>query len=329
MALPTIHILYENPDWLPPLVDGLTAEGFEHTLIEVVEGLVDGTQAPPEGIFINRMSPSSHTRGHGTSVGLMREVLAWLEAWDRRVINGSRAFELEVSKLRQDLVLRKHGILTPKTVLAVGREHLLKAAQGFDAMGVPFITKHNQGGKGLGIALFNNSDELAAHLDSDAFDAGPREQMLIQQYIVPAAPFITRVEIVGDRFLFAMQSSTEGGFELCPADACQVPLQPKGQPDNCPIDGSAKFSPAPLDAHDALVRSYIKMCRAEGIEVAGIEFVEDAEGRRYTYDINGTTNYNSALGRQVGVDGMRELARYIKREVVGAETTWSAAQAHA
>jgi glutathione synthase/RimK-type ligase-like ATP-grasp enzyme len=57
------------------------------------------------------------------------------------------------------------------------------------------------------------------------------------------------------------------------------------------------------------------MIAAEGIEVAGIEFVEDAEGRRYTYDINGTTNYSGALARQTGIDGMRELARYVKRQV--------------
>ena len=26
--LPTVHILYENPAWLPPLVEGLEREGF-------------------------------------------------------------------------------------------------------------------------------------------------------------------------------------------------------------------------------------------------------------------------------------------------------------
>ena len=56
-----------------------------------------------------------------------------------------------MSKLRQDLVLRRHGIRTPRTVLAVGREHLRAAAATFDG---PFITKHDQGGKGLGIRLF-------------------------------------------------------------------------------------------------------------------------------------------------------------------------------
>ena len=108
--------------------------------------------------------------------------------------------------------------------------------------------------------------------------------------------------------VLAMHSSTATGFELCPSDACQAPTS---NPDVCSIDGGSKFSPSPLTAHDPLVRSYIAMMRAENLEVAGIEFVTDEQGRRYTYDINGTTNYNSVLGREVGVDGMREMARYL------------------
>ncbi len=305
----TVHILFEHPDWLPPLIDGLEAEGLPHQLWPVVDGTVASAEPPPPGIWLNRMSPSSHTRGHDASVALMGEILAWLEDHGATVVNGSRAYRLEMSKLRQDLVLRRHGIKTPRTVLAVGREHLLATAKTFTG---PFITKHNQGGKGLGIKLFNAPDELAAHLDSPGFDPGPRGLMIIQQYIAPREPYITRVEIVGGRFLYAMRSSTAQGFELCPADACQVPA-PSTAPEVCPADGSSdKFSPAPLTADDPLVQSYIQMAAAEGIALCGIEFVEGQDGERYTYDINGTTNYNSAVGRQVGVDGMREVARHIR-----------------
>ena len=312
MSQPPVYVLFENPDWLPPLIEGLEAEGFPVVPVEIDQGYVDPASTPPDGIWLNRISPSSHTRGHTGSVELTRELLFQLELHGRRVINGSAAFELEMSKLRQDLVLKKHGILTPRTVLAVGREALLTQAKTFDG---PFITKHNQGGKGLGIQLFQSADQLASWLDSPFFDDGPGGKVILQQYIQSAEPFITRVEIVGDRFLYAMRSSTTDGFELCPSDACQVT---KG-PEVCPADGgSSKFSPSPITADDPLVRSYVRMLRAEGIEVAGIEFVEDAQGRRYTYDINGTTNYSGVLGRQIGIDGMRELARYLRRTVVPA-----------
>ena len=73
----------------------------------------------------------------------------------------------------------------------------------------------------------------------------------------------------------------------------------------------------PVDANDIpLVQQYIGLMKAEGIEIAGIEFVEDQEGNRYTYDINGTTNYSGVLGEKIRIDGMREFARWIRREVV-------------
>ena len=309
MTLPTVHILYENPDWLPPLVGALSAEEFPIQLHHVWRGVVDPARAPEPGIWLNRMSPSSHTRGHVESVALMREMLAWIESYGRRVVNGSHVFDIEVSKLRQDLVLRRHGILTPRTVLVVGRDEIVKAAQSFDG---PFLTKHNQGGKGLGIRLFTTADELPAYLDSPEFDPDPNRQIVLQEYIAAAQPFVTRVEIVGGRFLFAMRSSTAGGFELCPADACQAERK---LAEVCPADGSAEFSQSPLAADDKLVQQYLKLCAAEGIEVAGIEFVESAGGQRYTYDINANTNYNGALGRQIGIDGMREVAAWLKREV--------------
>ena len=169
-VLPTINILYENPAWIPPLHEALVQEGFRVRLVHVDEGSIDSSAAPPDGIWMNRISPSSHTRGHVHTVELARQLLYWLESSGRRVINGLSAFELEMSKLRQDLVLRRHGIRTPRTVLAVGREHLLAAAATFDG---PFITKHDQGGKGLGIRLFHDPQELEADLDGEGFDAGP------------------------------------------------------------------------------------------------------------------------------------------------------------
>jgi hypothetical protein len=85
-------------------------------------------------------------------------------------------------------------------------------------------------------------------------------------------------------------------------------------------NGSATFSPSPLQASDPIVVQYIELCRAERIDMAGIEFVEGPDGRRYTYDINANTNYNAALGHEIGVDGMREVARWLKVEALRMET---------
>ena len=315
-SLPTVHILYENPAWLPPIEKALQAEGFPYELHHIWKGSIDPSQEPPAGIWWNRMSPSSHTRGHAESVALMREVLAWLESWGRWVLNGSHALELEVSKLRQELALRRYGIRSPRTLLANDRDSLVELARSFDG---PFITKHNQGGKGLGIQLFYSAEQLADYLDSDDFDPGPNGQIILQEYIQAAEPYITRIEIAFGKFLFAMRSGTEDGFQLCPSDACQAPSQ---APSLCASDGqyeastAPKFRASPLQADDPLVRQLITLTMGAGLDQAGIEFIEDADGNRYVYDINGTTNYSSGVEREVGVDGMLETVRALKAQVV-------------
>ncbi len=307
-TLPTIHIIYENPAWLPPLTEALETEGFPVNLVPIDSGLLDPAAPPPEGLWLNRISPSSHTRGHNNSVPLTRELLAWLQSHGRRVINGLNAFELEMSKLRQEIALAKHGILSPRTLLAVGTHQVLEAARRIEG---PFITKHNQGGKGLGIKLYYSVDQLEYDLRDADYDWGPDGKIILQQYIEPQEDRITRVEIVGGKFLYAMHSSTEAGFELCPSDACQMPSTPFS---NCPAETNQepKFSVADLTAEDPLVQNYLRLCSVEGIEVAGIEFVTDARGRRYTYDINGTTNYSSVLAKATGIEGMAEIARYLR-----------------
>jgi hypothetical protein len=306
----TVHVLYENAEWLPPLTEALASRGLDVVEHFVDGGTIDISSPPPEGVFINRMSPSSHTRGHQGGVIFMGEYLAWLESWGRRVINGSEAFALEVSKVRQHAILQSAAILTPRTIAVIGLEAMRQAARDLTP---PFITKHNQGGKGLGVQLFSSHEALDATLDVGGYDSSPDSVNLLQQYILPAEPFITRVEIVDGRFLYAIRSSTEGGFELCPADACAI------DDAFCPVGGQAdsgKFAlRRDITADDPLVRRLIKLCRAHRIDVAGIEFVEDVHGNRYVYDINGTTNYNSAVEAAHGLHGMGAIADLCLREL--------------
>jgi hypothetical protein len=276
-------------------------------------GVFDLSSAPPEGVFLNRMSPSSHTRGNQGGVRFLSEYLGHLEAHGRRVLNGSRAFALEMSKIRQDQALRAFRIRTPRTVAVVGNARLKSAARDME---LPFITKHNQGGKGLGVRLFRDLDTFNAYVDGPDFIAGPDDVTLLQQYIEPAEPFITRVEIVGGVFQYAIRSSTEEGFELCPAVEC-------GPEDAlCPVDGNGKFSlREDLTADDPLIRRYVDLMGAFRIDIAGIEFVEDRNGVRYTYDINGTTNYNQEVEDRHGLAGMEAIARLAAKTLAGAAAT--------
>ncbi len=301
-----IHILYENHDWLPPLRRALEARGLPWTEHLCDGGSFDLHDPPAEGVWLNRMSPSAQTRGNGDGVHQVRELLAVLERWDRPVINGSAAFALEVSKVRQLSALARAGIQSPRTRVVVGTAGLRDAAR---QMQLPFLIKHNQGGKGLGVRLFNDLDAFDRYIDGPDFEPAFDAVSLLQAYIAPAEPFITRVEIVDGRFLYAIRASTEGGFLLCPADACQI------DDAFCPVGETSKFSLSPLTAEDPLVQAYLRFCQDQRIDVAGIEFVEDAEGRRFTYDINMNTNFNGDVERAHGLDGMGAIAALCERRL--------------
>lgn len=302
----TIYILHENEEWVLPLraaLDELNApyeEWFLH------EGAIDMSEAPPEGVFYNRMSASSHTRGHRFGPEYAASVLAWLEAHGRHVVNGLKAVQLEVSKVIQYAELQKKGIRVPRTIFAVGKQHILEEAKRFE--GRPFITKHNRGGKGLGVQLFRSVEALKAYLESDAFEDPIDGITLLQEYIESPQSEIIRLEFVGGEFVYALRVDTSEGFELCPSDACQIGDQ------NCPTVRSKKHKfQVDLNFEAPQLEQYLAVLKDNDIGVAGIELIFDAEGNAYTYDINTNTNYNMAAESRAGLvaGGMKRIAQYL------------------
>ncbi|GAA4725029.1 glutathione synthase [Isoptericola chiayiensis] len=316
---PAIHALHENPEWFGVFAEALDAEGLPWVEWQLTDGTLDLAAAPPEGIFWSRISASSHTRDHGLSKDYSRAVLSWLEAHGRRTVNGRRVLELEMSKVDQLTALRAAGIEVPRTVAAVGRDRVVEAARRFtDTVPGPFVTKHNQGGKGLGVLKFSSVDDLADHVASADYDEPVDGITLIQEYVAAADGGITRVEIVGGRMLYAVRGDTErGGFQLCPADACEIdpttgrPVMPPGATiQMAPDDASSLFS-LREGYDDPVVDRYLAFTGDLGIEVAGIENIRTADGRVLTYDVNTNTNYNSGVELSAPASGPREIARHL------------------
>jgi hypothetical protein len=312
-----IYVIHENDAWVEPLRTAFTELRLPFEEWFLSEGLLDLAAAPPSGVFYNRMSASSHTRGHRYAAEYTAGVLAWLESHRRRVVNDSRALQLEVSKVAQYAALSRYGIRTPRTFAAVGRAHLIAAARQLSG---PFITKHNRAGKGLGVHLFQTAAALEVHLDSPAFEDSVDGVTLIQEYIQAPEPYITRVEFVGGRFLYAVRVDTSLGFELCPADVCQVgdAFCPVGEGAIAGQSTSAAVAPRFRvidDFRHPIVARYRKFIADHGIGIAGIEFITDRAGEIYTYDVNTNTNYNSDAEAAAGIYGMRAIAAYLGSEL--------------
>ncbi len=318
---PTLFVLHENPDWYAPLAAAFDAAGLRHEQWLLGDAVLDLDGSPPEGVFWSRMSASSHTRDHPFAKDQTRGVLAWLEAHGRRVVNGRRVLDLEMSKVEQLAALKAAGFDVPRTLAVAGAAELAAAAR---KLPVPFISKHNQGGKGLGVRSF------ATHADYDAYLAGPAYEppvdgiTLLQEYLVAATPQITRVEIVGAEFVYAITADTgRGGFQLCPADACALPAERPDDPRPEATSGGDAGPEASLfslraDFDHPIIGRYLDFAGQHGVEIAGFEFIETADGRLVTYDINTTTNYNTEIEAVAPRSALAAVTHFLTRLLTAA-----------
>jgi len=309
-----IYIIHENDEWVEPLRKELREVNVPFEEWHLGKGNVDHLDKPPQGIFYNRMSASSHTRGHRYAPEYTAVVLNWLEKNNRRVINNSRALSLEISKSLQYKELESFGIRTPKTVYCSNKESVLKSANAFRK---PFITKHNRAGKGLGVKLFNNKKELDSYVSSKNFEPSIDGITLLQEYIEAKPKVITRVEFVNSKFLYAVEVDASEGFELCPACPDDYIDVPESQfiGEFCPTIGN-KFRIIKNFERNEIIKKYKQFMEANGIEIAGIEYVIDKNGTIYTYDVNTNTNYNSQAEKNSGIKGMKSIAKFLKEELL-------------
>jgi glutathione synthase/RimK-type ligase-like ATP-grasp enzyme len=299
----TIYALHENPEWLPPFAAAFDAAGMDWEEWLLVTGTIDLESKPPGGVYWNRLSGSSHTRGHELSKDYTRAVLDWLDAHGRRVVNGRAVVEMEVSKVRQLTALKAFGIDVPRTIAVVGRDDLVRAARPFPT---PFITKHNQGGKGLGVWRFDDLVSFEAYVASEAFEEPVDGITLLQEYVPPRDGTITRVETVGYEYIYAITAdAARGGFQLYPADACEV--DERGQRKEAP----SLFALREGFTHP-IIDQLLGFARHHQLEVAGFEFIEAADGRLVVYDVNTNTNYNPEVEAVAPRSGPAAIARYLQ-----------------
>ena len=309
-----IAILYEHPDWFRPLFAELDRRGVPYQKLHVATHRFDPDEEPRWSLVFNRMSPSAWLRGHGDAIFFTQHYLAWLQSRGVRVVNGEAPFRLETSKAGQLALLRRLGLPAPRSRVIHTAAAAEPAAHG---LRFPVVVKPNVGGSGAGVTRFNTPDQLRAAAANGGFDFGVDGTALVQEFIPQRDGRITRVEVLGGCFLYAIRIYTPGdSFNLCPADVCQTVAGEELVRSACPADAPTNrlrvegFLPPP-DQIEAAER----IARASGIEVGGIEsFVDDRDGQLYWYDINALSNFVADAPRVVGFDPFQRLVNYLERE---------------
>lgn len=306
-----IYVIHENDDWLIPLRASFKKLNLPYEEWFINDLSLDLSSIPPLGVFYNRMSASAHTRDHRYAPEMTANVLAWLERHGRKVVNGRKALQLELRKSEQYISLQQFDILHPKTIVSNHKEALSKAV---DQLGkYPFILKPNRGGKGTGVQLFETKESLVQSIESDQIGESLDGIWLVQEYIKPAVGRIFRAEFVGGKFLYTVSIDTQNGFELCPADSCNI------EDVFCPAnneDLASKFIILKESGNSDLEK-YASFLDANDIGVGAIEYVEDVNGVKWVYDVNTNTNYNSKAEQDsyFKKEGMFEIAKFLGHEL--------------
>jgi len=301
-----VYIIHENDEWTLSLKLELKKLEVNFEDWHVEKANIDLGKNPPEGIFYNRMSASSHARGHRYAPEFTATILNWLKHHKRRIINNGNALALEISKSLQYLKLNEAGIKTPKSIYCNSKEQIVKAADHFLK---PFITKHNRAGRGLGVKLFQNKDELKKYVNGSNFEHSIDGITILQDYIEANPKVIHRVEFINSKFFYTVQVDASESFELCPADACNVEEQ------FCPTNPDGNKFMILKDYKNSEIVTYEKFLEQNDIEIAGIEYITDTSGIHYSYDVNTNTNYNSVAEKKAGMFGMKQIALFLKEEL--------------
>ena len=307
-----IGILDEHPEWSRRLIAALDARRLPYEKIDHSCHAFDPRDRDSHyAVLVNRTSPSSHTRGHAGVLFYTEAVLAHYEELGVPVINPLRAYRFEKSKALQLGLFERLGVRYPRAVVVNHREQILK---GLDRIAFPLVVKPNVGGSGAGIVRFDSPDALRAALPT--LDFGPDATALVQEYVEPAEGAIVRVEVLDGRALYAIRIVREASqdFNLCPADICQVPsASPSADAlGACPVDTRPGLSVSRFDAPREAVETAIRLTRAAGIDVGGVEYLVGArDGLAYFYDVNATSNFVADAPRVLGFDPYPAFVDYI------------------
>jgi hypothetical protein len=315
----SLAILYEHPVWFEPLFAELDRRGLAYRKLPAPDHCFDPGSLERPAVLFNRMSPSADRRDHGSGILYTLALLGDMELRGVRVINGSRAYRYETSKALQLSLLQSLGLRYPKARVFHDPRHAPEASEG---LRFPIVVKPNIGGSGAGVVRFDNRADLEAAAREGRVQLGVDHVGLVQEFVPARGGFITRVETLNGKYLYAIRVHLSGEtFNLCPADICQPPASTS--PGSQKLAGACAVDAAKTGLRvegvrppDDIIADVERTVAAAGIDVGGIEYmVDDRDGRPYFYDINALSNFVADAPRVIGFDTFVTLVDYLESVV--------------
>jgi len=306
-----VLVLFEHPEWQKPLFAALEQRGVRYETLDLKAAAFVAGDAPPARVVFNQASPSAYVRGNARAVPLALAYLRALEASGRAVLNGHRAFSLELSKTAQAALLGRLGIRTPRSIAFNDLDALRSRLERERAWKWPALLKPEQGGSGARITKLGSYDELRAHVESTPGIWEPDGVLLAQEYFEhDPERGIVRMELLGGELLYAMRVVSHGRYNLCPSEVCN-PTDGEG---HCEIPAAAPAPPVEFysfkDVPPEAVAQAKAIVTAGGVDIGGIEYLE-SDGERVFYDVNANSNLRAPIAEEWGVSPFARVAEWI------------------
>lgn len=308
-------VLFEHPEWQKPLFAALQRRNIRFAAFDLKRACFDPDSLPAAPLYFNQASPSAYVRGNTRAVPFALSLMRSLELGGARVLNGSKAFALELSKSAQAALMQRLGIAHPRSLAFNDVDAALAQWEGR----WPALLKPEQGGSGARMYLLHSADELVRLLRDRPDLWLPDNLLLLQEYFeVDPAQGIVRMEFLGGELLYAMRVVSHGAFNLCPSETCN----PEGGGTECAVPTTAPAKPVEFhpyrDVPASAVQAGKTLMAGGGLDIGGIEYLEAPDGRLVFYDINANSNLRAPIGQAFGFDPFERVVDFLVSQMAAA-----------
>ena len=192
---------------------------------------------------------------------------ACLEFLDVPVINEYEIARICGNKLFMSLLLKKHGVPTPKTYFSFSAD---AARENLEKVGYPLVLKPVIGSWGRGVMLIKDKDTMDAIFEIRELTDGPHDRIFYLQELIKRPPRDIRVITVGDQAIAAMYRKSTGGFKT------NIALG--ADPEICQMTNEIE-------------ELCVKASKAVGGGILGVDLMEDEKKGMVVHEVNNTVEF--------------------------------------
>jgi len=215
-------------------------------------------------------------------------IAATLEGYGVRVINSSSTSNICGNKLLASVALERHGIKTPRTLVAFTPEAACRAA---NMLGFPSVLKPVVGSWGRLIAPLKDEDTAEAILEDRTY-MYPLYQIFYLQEYVDRPPRDIRCVVVGGEPIAAI-------YRYSPPGEWKTNVAQGGVSEPCKITTEIE-------------NIAVKASKAVKGEVVGVDMMESEEHGLLVHEVNHSTEFKAAA-TTTGVNIAGEIVKYVAR----------------